>query len=362
MGMFGNFIAGAAGAGSTLLSQEALDDAKTNADLLKAQRVMDMQATQNEKLRVAGADRVKGYFAPTTENVAGAATAVDDDGNSTSANDYTKSTPATPQLALQRASEAGDMASASIIHAMSQMDEKNEILKQRSLDWAQSRDDATNAKLKIAGDINDLNNSRYIDQNGDPIPKGGISALTGKAIDLSKSDALAYLHEAGKVDIEVLKSRADLRKILSDPMLSKDARAQSVTEQNAYIVDLIKRRDDFNDRSTAASAQAQAILAGATQASSAASNPGSGVTPAFAKTLANAGSPADLANKSPAGQKFLNARSAASSLDGNKARPVASVTPVPTLKPLPPLSLSGLNPGMMLATDQPDDTAYDGRL
>jgi len=358
VGMFGNFIAGAAGAGSTLLSQEALDDAKTNADLLKAQSILDMQATQNEKLRVAGADRAKGYFADVPTNTPNVG--VDENGQPLA--DLIGSRSPTLAEAMNNAFKAGDPTTASAINAVSDRNERVAAIQDHTAALLASRQYSDDTKKEIADQKNELNQSRYIDQNGDPIPRGGMSALTGKAIDLSKSDALALLHEAGKVDIEVLKSRGDLRKILSDPMLSKDARAQSVTEQNAYIADLIKRRDDFNDRSTAASAQAQAILAGATQASSAASNPGSGVTPAFAKTLANAGSPADLANKSPAGQKFLNARSAASSLDGNKARPVASVTPVPTLKPLPPLSLSGLNPGMMLATDQPDDTAYDGRL
>ena len=170
--MFSNFVAGAAGTGATLLSQEALDDAKTNADLLKAQRVMDMQATQNEKLRVAGADRVKEYFAPTTENVAGAATAVDDDNNPTSPNDYTKSSPASLQLAAQRAGEAGDLVSVSGIHAMSDKDEKIEAIRQRSLDWAQARDDATKAKVAIANQTNDTKLFFGTDSEGHPIAKG----------------------------------------------------------------------------------------------------------------------------------------------------------------------------------------------
>ena len=236
MGMFSNFVAGAAGTGATLLSQESLDDAKTNADLLKAQRVMDMQATQNEKLRVAGADRVKLYFAPTTENVAGAATAVDDDDNPTSPNDYTKSSPASLQLAAQRAGEAGDLASVSSIHAMSDKDERIEAIRQRSLDWAQSRDDATKAKVAIANQANETKLFFGTDSEGHPIAKGpGSGAINSQLNTVTQQQKIFN----GQI--------AALDKMMDNPILTPERLKILTARQDQAVKDLADANKNYKE-------------------------------------------------------------------------------------------------------------------
>lgn len=355
MGMLGNFVSGAAGAGASMLSQSALDDARGAAELLKTQRIMDMQAAQNEKLRAANADRVKGYFAPTEQNVAGAATAMDDDGNSTAVNDYTQSSPATLQQAAQRAGAAGDTAEMSRIHAMSDKDERVDALNQRSLDYAQSRKDATDARLKIASDKNDLDTARYLDADGNPVQKGKVSDFTNAAIMGARHESDSQMRRATQFDLELMKERKVLREINANVLLSDKDKSVAVKEQSEILNEIQKRRDEATKASADALARSQEILGKAMQSSNAlrsesnAGNPAGrdGGTP-IAKTMAERGAPADLASK------FKSVKDAANSLDGNRspraAPPVVSPPPVIT------------NGGMLAPVEDDKDYAFDGAL
>ena len=322
--MLSGFIAGAAGTASDLLSKEALEDARSNADLLKAQRIMEMNADQNEKLRLAGADRFSGYFAPTTTNVPGAATAVDDDGNSTAPNDYTKSTPASLELAAQRAATAGDASSMAGIYGMKRSDENTEGARIKADNILTTAKLKADAMISIADQKDGTKREMYLDEYGNPIQRGKPSDLTITAMRVEQHEADDKSKKATVFELELGRERKVYRDIQKDLIMSSAEKKIQLESQNELIKEITTRRDEANKLSNDAKDRMQAILTKSINASNAAGKDraSDNLTPTAGGTMAKYGAPADLT------AKYNTARAAAATLGSKSPPPTSVVTPV----------------------------------
>ena len=326
MGMLNGFISGFAGAGANILAQRSLEDYRNEADLMKAQRIQDMADARAERLRSESTGRVSGYFAPTTESVAGAATAFDDDGNPTAANDFKVSRETTLGEAIKKSQKAGDLQSAVVMQGMLAKDdatETNRLKADNILETAKIRAESLlkNAESRDATkmDIAELNNDTKMflatDKDGNPIVKGGGNA--GATMN-------AKLHSATQDMKDRQAELFHMDKLLTDLTLSKADREKYLARQSEAMTSYKEAQRIKKDIS-------EAIMGMSVQ------QPQSD-KPAIAKTLAERGSPADLA------AKYKSARGAASALDaklGPRAKPVAPVGMLAPELEQPDYSFSG---------------------
>lgn len=123
MGMLSRFISGAAGAGADILASQIKADAEEASAIRRAQAGADIKAASDEKVRAQMAARYAEYAKPVEGMVKGAATAVDDEGNSTAPNDFKESRDPTLREVSARALKGGDVQYAGLVESMQHKDD-----------------------------------------------------------------------------------------------------------------------------------------------------------------------------------------------------------------------------------------------
>lgn len=268
MGMLNGFISGFAGAGANILAQRSLEDYRNEADLMKAQRIQDMADARAERLRSESTGRVSGYFAPTTESVAGAATAFDDDGNPTAANDFKVSRETTLGEAIKKSQKAGDLQSAVVMQGMLAKDDATEIARTKAENYLKNIESRDATKLEISENKEATRMALAFDELGNPIVRGGGAAGAALGAKLNFATQQVKILQRDKEHADKMYSditldsatRAEYKKQRDAINLEYKAAQKTVKEVGETAMGLIAKSETGNSESGGKSGAPSGVL------------------------------------------------------------------------------------------------------
>lgn len=252
MGMLSRFISGAAGAGADILASQIKGDAEEASAIRRAQAGADIKAASDEKVRAQMAARYAEYAKPVEGMVKGAATAVDDEGNSTAPNDFKESRDPTYDEMAMRGLKGGEPQFAGMMSTMShradadtELKRRNEIRQELGAAGIAQKDKASERslegkKLTLEERMNEAK-MKYYDKDGNLKPSPGIEIANINTyrdrIKDNNTNISALNKVLTKVDAsETFMSPADIQK-------RKD-QLEALKADNAVLNDILTKKTD----------------------------------------------------------------------------------------------------------------------
>ncbi len=235
-------LQGFAARGADIYADQAAVDARTAAEIEKAQRIEEIKHAAELRNRAENMARVSAYAAPvtTTQTGSAAATLVDDEGNSNAPNDLKTTRPANLDEIGQRAIAAGDMDAAKNIHGMAYqdavIDARNQASENRLEGTKYAADVRKAAQLGAAG-------MRWLNPDGTPKVGTAIQAgaLKGIRDDIMENNSNARDLEKSITSItdpaKMMLLNDDQKKaIMADVAAKKDA-ITALRSMNSRLTD-----------------------------------------------------------------------------------------------------------------------------
>lgn len=250
MSNFGDFARGAVGGFANATGMLADQQIKLNLDEIINNRQLDLKVrmkAMDEQMNEAAAARERARvskYATTevTETVPGVATAVDDEGNSNSPNDYKIRRKRTLEEVRNAMVEGGDIKEANTVSVMSDRDEDRKSRERLVKEQITSRE-------KIAEDNNETKLSLKFDKDGKPIVTGkGASNITAR-INAFDRDITANNREIETFQKQIFKlDELEIAKALT---LSDEEKAENKRKKQSYekiITDLRSKNDGLHTK------------------------------------------------------------------------------------------------------------------
>ena len=277
-----DFVAGAAQKGSDLLSAQSLEAMKVDAEVSKAQRIMEAQRASTEAQRQQTQTRQASYAQPITSTVPGvpaASGAMDYEGedgpagNPVATQDTTTSRAPTFGEVARNAVSAGDFDAAKLPESFQSKDDQVTHYRDMALGLGQRAQIRADAEIKgkeitaksrtdvaAARAQNELDkiDAKLYDENGNRIPPNGqvIAQIQqiGKGINVemnvNQKDAAQAQKAINEINSQILTGMIATKKPEQKAAVEAElAKQQGILEKaKAALVDLHATRDDANKK------------------------------------------------------------------------------------------------------------------